>query len=322
MTLATDAIARSGRSESGRRALACDAGRFLRPAQAARHVARRLHRAASGSWWRPARIASGDRLHLDPLRSRSAPAPPGALNMWYDADIDAVMSRTARTGPIPAGRSRRGEALGFGARAVGRLGHHPRPRRQLVGRRAARLHHLLLRRRLHDVAEALDAAEHRHRRRRRRLAAGDRLGGGHRRRRRSRRSSLFAIIFLWTPPHFWALALTGRATTRAPAPDAAGRRGRARDASGRSLIYTLLLVAGRRSRPAARLWRPGSTASSRLLAGRGFAALAVQLFRSDGDEATQRAAQQLFGFSMLYLFLIFARPARSSMSRLGLARAS
>jgi protoheme IX farnesyltransferase len=37
----------------------------------------------------------------------------GALNMWYDADIDAVMSRTAGR-PIPAGRVSRGEALGFG----------------------------------------------------------------------------------------------------------------------------------------------------------------------------------------------------------------
>src|SRR5437762_8237978 len=37
----------------------------------------------------------------------------GALNMWYDADIDAVMTRTARR-PIPAGRVAPGEALGFG----------------------------------------------------------------------------------------------------------------------------------------------------------------------------------------------------------------
>jgi hypothetical protein len=56
------------------------------------------------------------------------------------------------------------------------------------------------------VAEALDAAEHRHRRRGRRLPAHDRLGG------RDRLVSLesvilFLIIFLWTPPHFWALAL-------------------------------------------------------------------------------------------------------------------
>src|SRR5256885_3601850 len=37
----------------------------------------------------------------------------GALNMWYDADIDAVMTRTARR-PIPAGRVLPGEALAFG----------------------------------------------------------------------------------------------------------------------------------------------------------------------------------------------------------------
>src|SRR6188472_2133011 len=37
----------------------------------------------------------------------------GALNMWYDADIDAVMTRTARR-PIPAGRVKPGEALGYG----------------------------------------------------------------------------------------------------------------------------------------------------------------------------------------------------------------
>src|SRR5262244_1465793 len=37
----------------------------------------------------------------------------GALNMWYDADIDALMTRTAGR-PIPAGRVARGEALGFG----------------------------------------------------------------------------------------------------------------------------------------------------------------------------------------------------------------
>src|SRR5215470_17939974 len=37
----------------------------------------------------------------------------GALNMWYDADIDAVMTRTAQR-PIPAGRVLPGEALAFG----------------------------------------------------------------------------------------------------------------------------------------------------------------------------------------------------------------
>ena len=42
----------------------------------------------------------------------------GALNMWYDADIDAVMTRTARR-PIPAGRIAPGEALAFGSTLAG-----------------------------------------------------------------------------------------------------------------------------------------------------------------------------------------------------------
>src|SRR5215831_3636221 len=49
----------------------------------------------------------------------------GALNMWYDADVDAVMRRTSRR-PIPRGRIAPGEALAVGivlaAFAVGVLG--------------------------------------------------------------------------------------------------------------------------------------------------------------------------------------------------------
>ena len=89
----------------------------------------------------------------------------GALNMWYDADIDARMERTAGR-PIPRGRVAPGEAAGFGftlaAFSVVTLGLLV----NLAGRRAARVHDLLLRRDLYDLAEALDAAEHRHRRRR------------------------------------------------------------------------------------------------------------------------------------------------------------
>ena len=65
---------------------------------------------------------------------------------------------------------------------------------------------LLLRLRIHAVAEANDAAEHRDRRRGRRVSAARRLGGDD--------GSidliavyLFLIVFYWTPPHFWALAL-------------------------------------------------------------------------------------------------------------------
>ena len=105
----------------------------------------------------------------------------GALNMWYDADIDARMARTAAR-PIPRGMVSPEEAALVRHGAGDGLGALPGADGQLGGRRAARAHHRLLRLRLHDVAQALDAAEHRHRRRRRRRAADDRLGRGHRRR--------------------------------------------------------------------------------------------------------------------------------------------
>ena len=115
-----------------------------------------------------------------------------------------LMRRTRGGRSRRAARARRCARLRPHARR--RLGRDPRPCRQLLAAGASRLHDLLLRRRLHDVAEAPDAAEHRHRRRRRRPAAGDRLGGGDRQ-RRLEPLVLFLIIFLWTPPHFWALAL-------------------------------------------------------------------------------------------------------------------
>ncbi len=87
----------------------------------------------------------------------------------------------------------------------------------------------LLRDRVHDHAQAHDPAEHRDRRRGRGAAAGDRLGRGHRA-VGIPALLLFALVFYWTPPHFWALSLRIRkdyeAARRA---DAAGRPGRPRD---------------------------------------------------------------------------------------------
>ena len=110
----------------------------------------------------------------------------GAINMWYDRDIDAMMERT-RDRPLPAGRMAPGDALGFGVRAGGRLGHADGARAQLGGGGAAGAHHRLLCLRLHDLAEAPHAAEHRHRRRGRRFSAAGRLGRGDRPDRRCRR---------------------------------------------------------------------------------------------------------------------------------------
>ena len=125
--------------------------------------------------------------HLDPLLGSIAvlaiaagAGAAGVLNMWYDADIDAVMTRTARR-PIP-----RGSDLARGSACIRTCSCLQRSRRscsraQCQGGSAARLHDLLLRRCVHGMAEAEDAAEHRHRRRRRRASAGDRLGSRHRR---------------------------------------------------------------------------------------------------------------------------------------------
>jgi protoheme IX farnesyltransferase len=91
----------------------------------------------------------------------------GALNMWYDADIDAVMTRTSRR-PIPAGASSPARRSAS-ADARGRLVAGVRRAGELVRPRAARLHDRFYVFVYTMLAEALDAAEHRHRRRGRRL---------------------------------------------------------------------------------------------------------------------------------------------------------
>ena len=177
----------------------------------------------------------------------------GALNMWYDADIDAVMTRTSGR-PIPPGRVAPGEALAFGLALAAFSVVRARPARELARGGAARLHHLLLRRRLHDVAQALDAAEHRHRRRGRRVSADDRLGGGDRR-HRLEPLLLFLIIFFWTPPHFWALSLTSRRRLcPRPRADAAGGRRRGGDAPADPALFARAR-ADRRGAVAVRLCR-------------------------------------------------------------------
>ena len=128
-----------------------------------------------------------------------------AINCWFDRDIDQTMGRT-RTRPLPSGRIEPRQALAFGVaprrRLVRAAGHDgQRARREPGAARTA-----LLRVRLHDVAEALLDAEHRHRRRGRRDSPAGRLGGGDREPDITA-VFLFAVVFYWTPPHFWALSL-------------------------------------------------------------------------------------------------------------------
>ncbi len=129
----------------------------------------------------------------------------GALNMWYDADIDAVMARTA-TRPIPSGRVRPGEALAFGlilsVLSVMTLG-------VLVNWLAASLlaftiffyavvYTMWLKRSTPQNIVIGGAAG----------AFPPMIGWAAATGSVSLESiMLFLIIFLWTPPHFWALAL-------------------------------------------------------------------------------------------------------------------
>jgi heme o synthase len=223
----------------------------------------------------------------------------GAINMWYDRDIDALMSRTANR-PIPAGRMAPGDALGFGCFLAGTsvvlMG-------LAVNWAAAALlaltigfyvfvYTIWLKRRtpqnivIGGAAGALPpivgwAA-----------ATGDVAPAA---------VALFALIFFWTPPHFWALALY-RAGDYAKAgvpmlPVVAGARATKRQ----MLLYTLVLW------PCALapffLGVAGAVyAGAALALSAAFTGLAVKVWL----DPTHRSAKQMFGFSILYLFLLFA----------------
>jgi heme o synthase len=223
----------------------------------------------------------------------------GAINMWYDRDIDAVMSRTAAR-PLPAGRMLPGEALGFGVvLAVGSV----LVMGLAVNWVAAGLLALtiafyviiytiwLKRRTPHNIVIGGAAGAFPPLIGWAAVTGG--IGWG--------ALAMFAVIFFWTPPHFWALALN-RAGEYAAAgvpmlPVVAGPR----ETKRQMLIYTLLLwpvsaapwflgIAGA-------VYAAGALALSAV-----FTICAVGVCRDNGD----RAARLTFGFSLLYLLLIFS----------------
>ena len=227
----------------------------------------------------------------------------GALNMWYDADIDAKMARTAAR-PVPRGRVTAEEARSFGAvLAVGSV--------ICLGVMANWLSAVLLAvtigfyvvvytiwlKRLTPQNIVIGGAAG---------AVPPMIGWAAATGGISLESFvLFLIIFVWTPPHFWALALL-RTHDYAKAgvpmlPVVAGP-----DATrGQILIYSLML-APLGMTPAiiglgGILYAVGASVLGSL-----FVVMALTCYREREGEAADRAAKNLFEYSVLYLFLLFA----------------
>jgi protoheme IX farnesyltransferase len=238
----------------------------------------------------------------------------GALNMWWDADIDANMARTAMR-PIPRGAVPAHEALAIGmllsAVAVAALGTQVN---WLAGGLLALtiavyipLYTMALKRRtplnivIGGAAGALPPVIGW-------AAAANSLSAGP--------IAMFLIIFLWTPPHFWALALCrSRDYERVGVPMLPNVVGRAATCR-QILIYSLLVVAasfGPLVIPGVGLIY-GAVAAA---CGAAFVWRAFALYRlRNGEEPPLRkAAMALFGFSILYLFILFVAMLAQSVVR-------
>jgi len=247
----------------------------------------------------------------------------GALNMWFDADIDRVMARTAGR-PIPRGMVEPSEAAGFGgflsALAVALLAlsanyvaagllaftiffyvviysmwlKRSTPQNIVIGGAAGALPPVVAWAAVTGSAP-LDAW------------------------------ILFLIIFLWTPPHFWALALYREMDyERAGIPMMPNVRG-APSTRLQIMLYALILaIVGLAPLLLGQAgWIYGGVAIALNI---GFVFLALKVWRSKAGERADlsneaslyavkngdKAARNLFAFSIIYLFGIFGALAADS----------
>ncbi len=223
----------------------------------------------------------------------------GAINQWYDRDIDAVMRRTSRR-PIPSGRMDPAEALAFGVvvsflsvlllslaanlLAGGLLAFtiffyaiiytvwlkRSTPQNIVIGGAAGALPPMVG---WAAVSGAVTIES----------------------------IALFVLIFVWTPPHFWALALVKNDDyTQAGVPMMPVIAG-AHETRKQIVLYSLVLA------PVGVL--PYSLGMASLFYGLGaavmgavFVGLSIMLYQ----QKTDAAAWRLFKFSVLYLFILFA----------------
>lgn len=236
----------------------------------------------------------------------------GALNQWYEADIDALMARTAKR-PIPAGRLSREESLSFAvALAVGSvlvMGlavnwltaailavsilfyvfvytiwlKRRTPQNIVIGGAAGAFPPVIGWAAVTGTVDLLPAL-------------------------------LFALVFLWTPPHFWSLSLFIRSDyARAGIPMMPVVAG---EAATRRLValYTVPMLA-----VSLAPWALGLTGTiyglGALVLGAVFLAGAVAVWKGSGE----RHARLLFGYSILYLFALFALLVIDTLARGGAA---
>ena len=227
----------------------------------------------------------------------------GALNMWYDADIDAVMSRTASR-PVPSGRVSREQALAFGLFLAGfsvvTLGlmvnwlaagllaftvffyavvytmwlKRSTPQNIVIGGAAGALPPVI------GWAAATDAVG-------------------------LEPLVLFAIIFLWTPPHFWALALFKSADYgKAGVPMMPNVRGN-RSTQNQILVYAVVLASVGLLPWVAGFAGPAYGIVAAVL-GVEFVRRSFAVWRMASDDTAMRPARRLFAFSIVYLFALYA----------------
>jgi protoheme IX farnesyltransferase len=231
----------------------------------------------------------------------------GAINMWYDRDIDALMRRTARR-PIPAGRIDPAEALGFGVTlavfAVVLMGLATNLA-AAAGLAFSILFYVLvytmwLKRRtpqnivIGGAAGAFPPA-----------IGWLAMSGG----LDVMPLLLFAIVFAWTPPHFWSLSLWAHGDyVRAGVPMLPVVAG-ARETRRQILLYSVLLV-GLSVLPWALGYAGTFYGIAAIALGAGFLDRAWRVLRDRQDprgvslsgDAPARAA---FSFSITYLFALF-----------------
>ena len=223
----------------------------------------------------------------------------GVINMWFDRDIDAVMTRTNKR-PIPAGRVNPDDALAFGVvLSIGSVVVMGLAVNWLAAGLLALtigyyvfFYTMWLKRRTPQNIVVGGAAG----------AFPPMIGWAAATGEVSIESLvLFAIIFMWTPPHFWALALYRSGDYRAAGvpmlPVVVGRA----ETRRQIVIYSVLLVP-----LGVAPWWLGFVGpfygSAAAVLGGVFLLGAVRVWRDDQE----RHCRQLFGFSILYLFAIFA----------------